>query len=67
MAVGVKVKGRTVRVGDIVKYIVGGKAGVRPATVVDVTDGATNKLALRIRGKVHKGVEFGAGFGHWTV
>lgn len=67
MAIGVKVKGHTVRIGDIVKYIVGGKKGVQAATVVDVTDGATNKLALSIRGKVIKGVEFGAGFGKWTI
>ena len=63
----VTVKNRTVRVGDIVKYIVGGKAGVRTATVVDVSDGAANKLNLSVRGKVIKGVEFGAGFGKWTV
>ncbi len=63
----VKVKNRTVRVGDIVKYVVGGKKGVKPATVIDVTDGAANRVNLRIRGKVIKNVEFGAGFGKWTV
>lgn len=63
----VTVKGRTVRTGDIVKYIVGGKQGVKAATVVDVTDGAANKLNLSIRGKVIKGIEFGAGFGKWTI
>ena len=63
----VKVKNRTVRVGDIVKYIVGGKQGVKPATVVDIADGAANRVHLSIRGKVIKGVEFGAGFGKWTI
>ena len=34
----IQVGKRVVTVGDRVKYIVGGKTGIRPATVVDLGD-----------------------------
>ena len=62
----VKAGGRTVSVGDTVYYRKGAETVL--AEVLDVTNAAENTLALRVKGRIFKGVPYSkTRFGSWRV